>query len=286
MANYCTGCGAEIPENSKFCISCGAPAGETGPVAAQSQPAGKNEFAKETSNYNGGFTGTYTGEMIPPKGSKYDPITTGGYIGIMLLMCIPVLGIVLAIIWALGGCKKVNKRNLARAALIMMLIGAVFSLIIGFAVKTVVSTALKESGITWESIQEGISDIQNGNVGESISGLIEDVENINQEAEEKGTGWPESLRKYPGGTATETASYRTEITDTTLEDMQAYIEDLKKDGFQYQDFYEFGMSEEDMLGMNGWWATDGNLYLSLSYNEGTVIIDYMTELPDLSSLFE
>ena len=64
-----------------------------------------------------------------------------------------------------------------------------------------------------------------------------------------------------------------------------WIEELKKDGFEYQDFYDFGMSEEDMLGMNGWWAYDGNTYLSVSYSEGTVIVDHTKELPDLESYF-
>ena len=64
-----------------------------------------------------------------------------------------------------------------------------------------------------------------------------------------------------------------------------WIEDLKGDGFEYQDFYDFGMSEEDMLGMNGWWAYDGKTYLSVSYSDGTVIVDHTKELPDLESYF-
>ena len=64
-----------------------------------------------------------------------------------------------------------------------------------------------------------------------------------------------------------------------------WIEHLKADGFEYQGFYDFGMSEQDMLAMNGWWATDGEIYLSLSYYEGTVTVDHTYELPDLSSIF-
>lgn len=79
-------------------------------------------------------------------------------------------------------------------------------------------------------------------------------------------------------------TYRTEISGTSLETMREYIETLKNKGYEFQDFYDLGMSEQDMLGMNGWWGTNGNLYLSLSYYEGTVTIDHMTELPDLSSL--
>ena len=68
--------------------------------------------------------------------------------------------------------------------------------------------------------------------------------------------------------------------------MLAYIEDLKKDGFAFQDFYEFGLSEQDMLNMDGWWATDGNIYLSISYYDGTVTVDHTYELPDIASYFE
>ena len=67
--------------------------------------------------------------------------------------------------------------------------------------------------------------------------------------------------------------------------MLGYIEQLKADGYVYTDFYDFGMTEEDMLGMDGWWGTNGEIYLSLSYYEGTVTVDHTYELPDLSSYF-
>ena len=47
-----------------------------------------------------------------PPGSKYEPITTGGYIGIFLLMLLPLINLILLIIWACGGCQKVNKGEL------------------------------------------------------------------------------------------------------------------------------------------------------------------------------
>jgi len=37
--------------------------------------------------------------------------------------------------------------------------------------------------------------------------------------------------------------------------------------------------------MNAWWATDGNIYLSVSYVDGVVTIDHTNELPDLESYF-
>jgi len=295
------------------------------------------------------------GDAAPPKGSKYEPITAGGYIGIMLLMCIPLIGLILTIVWACGGCRKVNKRSLARATLIMMAVSLVLSLIIGIAGKAVFNSVLKQvgisssqttgllsglggeeeessggllSGLTGSKEKEeasdsgllgglgalagsesGSSEVTNSDIeeleelgklldslgalsgeqGESsdsgLSGLIDGAIEANRDAEAANDGWPKSLRPYPGGTATAVASYRTEISGTTEEEMLAYIEDLRGDGFVYTDFYDFGMSEQEMLDFAGWWATDGEIYLSISYSEGTVIIDHTYELPDLDSYF-
>ena len=66
----------------------------------------------------------------PKKKSKWGIISTKGYIGINLLMAIPVIGLILTIIWACGGCRKYAKRNYARAMLIFMAIGIIL-LIVG-----------------------------------------------------------------------------------------------------------------------------------------------------------
>ena len=322
MAKFCTNCGATLPEDKNFCTECGSPVAtveptiETPPVQTAPPPVQQTTPPPVQPVYQ--YNTAPAGETIPPKGSKYDPITTGGYIGIMLLMCIPVVGLILMIVWAFGGAKKINKRNLARASLIMMAIGLVFSLIFGFIAKAVVNKAVEAVGLDNNTIGNIISgentnvdqNITNSDIeelealsdvlsslealngegsedgeGTSLSELAGNAAEINRKAEAANDGWPKSLREYPGGTATAVASYRTEISDTTLEEMLAWIEDLKKDGYEFQDFYDFGFSEEDMLSMNGWWATDGEIYLSVSYYDGLVTIDHTKELPDLSDLF-
>ena len=55
-------------------------------------------------------------------------------------------------------------------------------------------------------------------------------------------------------------------------------------GFSYQDFYDFVMTVQEMLDIVWWGATDGKLYLSLSYCDGTLTMDHTTELPDLSGI--
>lgn len=57
---------------------------------------------------------TFAKNTQPPKGSRYAPISTWGYTGIILLFSIPVIGWIFCLVWACGGCAKINKRNLAR----------------------------------------------------------------------------------------------------------------------------------------------------------------------------
>ena len=318
MSKFCTNCGAALDDDKKFCTECGAsvngsPAGaaptpppqvppqpQTAPVCAQAataaMPPPQNAYQQATA---------YGGDMAPGKDSKYEPITTGGFIGITLLMCIPVIGFILMIVWACGGCRKINKRSFARATLIMAVIGLVVSLVLGFTLRSAIKKIAKEAGITFDGTSQSetaegsgaegdlsqlgdLLGLLEGITGEEQSGLdelLQNVEDINADASDANDGWPKSLRAYPGGTATAVETYRTEISGTTLDEMMGWIEDLKADGFEYQDFYDFGMTEQDMLDMNGWWATDGEIYLSVSYYEGVVTIDHTTELPDLESYF-
>ncbi len=74
-----------------------------------------------------------SGEAAPKQGSAYEPISTGGYIGIFLLMGIPLVGLIFTIVWACGGCRKISKRNLSRAALILMLVGIIITAVCAVA---------------------------------------------------------------------------------------------------------------------------------------------------------
>ncbi len=353
MAAICKQCGAPLEAGNKFCMTCGAPA-EAAPAQPQAQPAQAQPQAQayQASQPQQSYSApqqaqpvytasapsgkqkkqkkqktVYIDPNAPGPNSPYEPITTKGYIGIALLMMIPVVGIILAIVWACGGCRKINKRNFARAMLILMVIGLILSLIIGGIGGMLVKKAAEEAGISGEEaggLVSGISGLLGitgddkeggkGDSGESGSGgstgnaeldalaglfeslealtgeesgfgdLVNEVGDINAEAAKNADGWPKDLPDYPDGTMNSLETYRTEITGTSKESMLDYIDTLKKKGYEFQDFYEFGFTEEDMLGMDGWWGTNGKYYLSFSYYEGTVTVDHTTELPDLSGL--
>ena len=83
---------------------------------------------------------------------KYATIKTGGWIGIMILLMIPLVNLILLIIWACGGCQKVIKRSFARATLIMMVISAVLMLFVGIYIKRTVTNLINESGILEQKV--------------------------------------------------------------------------------------------------------------------------------------
>lgn len=66
----------------------------------------------------------------PGKKSRYAPMTPWGMALAWILMSIPVVGLIPMILWSCGVCRKVTRRNLARAYLILLIL-AIAVLIIG-----------------------------------------------------------------------------------------------------------------------------------------------------------
>lgn len=164
---FCTECGTNVPDDVKFCTSCGkamsaAPkpepvaVGVSAPAAAQPQAAPVYVSQPEPAPAHipqpqqapvPAAPPLAGGDTAPAKGSRYEAITMGGYIGIMLLMCIPIVGQILTIIWACGGCRKINKRNLARAMLVFLVISLVLGVVFYFVGRALWGNILQESGL-------------------------------------------------------------------------------------------------------------------------------------------
>jgi membrane protein DedA with SNARE-associated domain len=62
------------------------------------------------------------------------PLTIGNYIVMMIVGSIPIVGLIMTIIWAFSGNTNKNRKNYARALLIMMLIAVVLGIVFGASI--------------------------------------------------------------------------------------------------------------------------------------------------------
>lgn len=137
---FCENCGAKVQDGAAFCSECGAStaaqqAQEAQPAYAQPQP--------------------YAAPVQPPPQQSYaqpayapqarfnsEPLSLGQYIGMLLLLCIPIANIVLLFVWAFGSTVNLNKKNYARAMLILIGVMLVFWIIAGGAFAAMIQNIL------------------------------------------------------------------------------------------------------------------------------------------------
>ena len=170
MANFCTHCGREIPDGVRFCTECGISAAANLPPAAPVPPERRRPAPSPAPSMPPPAIPQPVPDL-PAKGSKYEPITTGGYLGSILLMSVPVLGLLIMIIWACGGCRKINKRNLARAMLIFLVISLILGMIAFFVGRSLWNHLLQNSGIA------GLI-TSSGGLGE-LAEMLNELQNLN-----------------------------------------------------------------------------------------------------------
>lgn len=131
---FCEKCGNTIPENSKFCASCGAkvelaedadqvveptpqPAvAPTPPPAPRPAPQPvPPQYSEVNSNYN-------------KKGNLVKPLSVGSYIGMFILLAIPIVNLIMLLVWSFSDSTNINKKHFAIGYLIVILIGIVLTI--------------------------------------------------------------------------------------------------------------------------------------------------------------
>jgi hypothetical protein len=61
-------------------------------------------------------------QMPPAFPSLTDPLRVGQYLGMFISLCIPIINIILLFVWGFGSGVNLNKKNYARAVLIILAI--------------------------------------------------------------------------------------------------------------------------------------------------------------------
>ena len=96
------------------------------PAAAAAAAAAAPAYAPETRPEYPPVRPSETADPDRPgRKSRYAPMTSVGMALEILLMSIPVVGFILMILWSCGVCRKIARRNLARAYLILLIFALV-----------------------------------------------------------------------------------------------------------------------------------------------------------------
>ncbi|MDO4552763.1 MAG: hypothetical protein Q4C22_04420 [Bacillota bacterium] len=93
----------------------------------------------------------------------------GAWLLVFLLMIIPIVNIICLIVWAVSGKTNRNKQNMARAAIIWMVIGIVLAMLLGAVVTPFIMDAVSNAvavnaGLSTEELQqltEAMEQLQN-----------------------------------------------------------------------------------------------------------------------------
>jgi hypothetical protein len=116
-------------------------AGEGEPVSppqpALSEPAQEQRSPAETTIDLIKETNCRCDEPAPPKKSKYAPMSSIGTALSLVAMGIPVIGFIITVVWACGACRKIGRRNLARAMLILMGLGIILWIVAALLIRYV-----------------------------------------------------------------------------------------------------------------------------------------------------
>lgn len=142
MAIICKSCGAPLEEDCKFCTVCGAPLEQTQP-AVQTAPLPAENSAPVTRVMPQYAPDEFVPETQPDKDGIYAPLSTLGYVGLMLLGCVPLVGLVFMIIWACGGCRKVAQMHFARAYIVLTILALLCSFVFGLVYFDAITAMLR-----------------------------------------------------------------------------------------------------------------------------------------------
>ena len=127
----CPRCGAGLPDNKKFCPNCGRSlhdAIRTAPVAPEQAPqAGAQQpfSAQQPPADAPSAPPVYAAPQAPDA-----PVSIGTWIGVLVVLAIPVANLVCAIVWACCARRR-SLKNFARAVILCWLIVLILAVLTG-----------------------------------------------------------------------------------------------------------------------------------------------------------
>jgi hypothetical protein len=133
----CPNCGTQIKDDANFCLNCGTVLGDQFAAvpppayAPVPPPTGIPTMIQPMSSVETAVEPPPAAHYQQPPYLEYNldqPMSLGSYIISILVLLIPFLNIIMVLIWSFGRSVNHNKKNLARAFLVFMVITFVLSI--------------------------------------------------------------------------------------------------------------------------------------------------------------
>lgn len=152
-SRLCENCKKPLKEEGSFCIYCGtkvSPAKQEPEPKESAAPNAPHSMDEETMHLIFGAKPEESPEGAAPEEEPpfvtrrspeysalmeqtYAPMGAWNICGTLLLFCLPVIGLIFAIAFACGACRKEQKKRLARGCLLFILVSLVLGAILTLA---------------------------------------------------------------------------------------------------------------------------------------------------------
>lgn len=106
----CNQCGNTLLSGAQFCTNCGASTAQNFNTPSQTT---QNQVQYQQPTY---------------QDPNREPLSVGSYLLMFIVMSIPLVNFIMLFVWAFGN-TNINRKNFAKASLIIMAIGIVLSII-------------------------------------------------------------------------------------------------------------------------------------------------------------
>lgn len=127
---YCKYCGTNNSESAKYCTNCGAPI-----LAARTQDPYDRPRMQEDSYSTARMQQDPREAQRSVQRQQWEEENVqsqGHWVLDTFLVCIPLVGLILLIIWSVTDQQDLSKQRWARASLLWMIIGVVVSTVVVF----------------------------------------------------------------------------------------------------------------------------------------------------------
>ena len=111
----CTACSAELESEAKFCPDCGVRI----PIPVPTAPRPQTYQAPPPQAAAPIFTAAVPVSVIAKPAENNVQLSVFGYVLTMLALSVPIIGIILAFVWAFGAKTNRARKNYCRAVLII-----------------------------------------------------------------------------------------------------------------------------------------------------------------------